>query len=410
MPSRIPKAPRTTSIVAAILLCLPVLAAGQGTVTPTPYQTVLDASGNPVSGACIWTYVAGTSTPVSTFTDSTLVTPNTNPIKASTAGRFQAWLTPGASYKYIFESSCTSPAHGTVIITVDNIIGVAANTQAGDVTGTAGVSLAAGKVVYLSAADGKWYLADKSAAATSLSTDLGMTPSAISSGLTGTIRLVGTVSGLAGLTAGTDYYVGTAGALQTTPADFSRLVGRADSTTSIILADPAAKVSKTIVLTNVVNVSVTNTVTPTQVFNFAVPANTLGTYRALRLTLVGRYANNSGGASNLLVDLSYGGQLLATGVARTMATTSDGPFALQTTITGLGATNSQGVVSIFTLVPSAATIGTTWGAETAVGAHTAGLTVDSTVAQSLIVQVTHSVANIAIQFQMYAAIVEVIGQ
>lgn len=90
------------------------------TITPTAYQTVLDASGNPVSGACIWTYTAGTSTPATTYTTSAGVA-NTNPIQADSAGRFVAYLAPGSSYKYIYEGACTPPAHGTTIRTVDNI-------------------------------------------------------------------------------------------------------------------------------------------------------------------------------------------------------------------------------------------------------------------------------------------------
>lgn len=85
------------------------------TIAPVPYQTILDASGNPVSGGLVNTYVAGTATPATTYSDST-GTPNTNPIVADSAGRFVAYLAPGSSYKFVFTT-----ALGVTIKTVDNI-------------------------------------------------------------------------------------------------------------------------------------------------------------------------------------------------------------------------------------------------------------------------------------------------
>jgi len=91
---------------------------------PSPYFTVFDSAGNPVSGACIWVYLASTSTPTPTYTSVTLGTPNTNPIVADSAGRFGAWLAAGISYKFQFETACTAPAHGSVIRTVDGVMSV----------------------------------------------------------------------------------------------------------------------------------------------------------------------------------------------------------------------------------------------------------------------------------------------
>lgn len=92
-----------------------------GIISPSPYLTVVDGNGLPISGALIWTYLGGTSTPQATFTDATLGVANTNPIVADSAGRFVAFLTPGANYKYVVETAATPPAHGSVIKTVDGI-------------------------------------------------------------------------------------------------------------------------------------------------------------------------------------------------------------------------------------------------------------------------------------------------
>ena len=63
---------RTISALSLLLLgCLGVahLTAATGTITPSPFQLILDSAGNPVNAGCIWTYTAGTSTPVATYTD-----------------------------------------------------------------------------------------------------------------------------------------------------------------------------------------------------------------------------------------------------------------------------------------------------------------------------------------------------
>jgi hypothetical protein len=95
-----------------------------GTYAPDPDLRIVDANGVPVSGGLIWTYLAGTVTPVATFTDVGLAIPNSNPIVAGSDGRFVAFLTPGLSYKFVYEQAAIPPAHGAVIETRDNILGV----------------------------------------------------------------------------------------------------------------------------------------------------------------------------------------------------------------------------------------------------------------------------------------------
>jgi len=77
-----------------------------------------DNNGVPLNGGLIYTYDAGTTTPASTFTDSSGVTNNTNPIVLDSAGRTpaQIWLTAGAAYKFILQTST-----GVTIKTDDNI-------------------------------------------------------------------------------------------------------------------------------------------------------------------------------------------------------------------------------------------------------------------------------------------------
>jgi hypothetical protein len=82
----------------------------------------LDNNGNPLSGGKLYTYEAGTSTPAVTYTSSTGLTPNTNPIVLDSAGRPPAeiWLTLTTDYKFIVKDS-----NDVIIRTYDNLSSVA---------------------------------------------------------------------------------------------------------------------------------------------------------------------------------------------------------------------------------------------------------------------------------------------
>jgi hypothetical protein len=80
-----------------------------------------DNNGNPLAGGKIFTYAAGTTTPLATYTDYTGNTANpVYPvgIVLDSAGRTpaQIWLTEGSSYKFVLETSA-----GVTIKTDDNI-------------------------------------------------------------------------------------------------------------------------------------------------------------------------------------------------------------------------------------------------------------------------------------------------
>jgi hypothetical protein len=62
-------------------------------------------------------------------------------------------------------------------------------------------------------------------------------PNAISSLGNGTIRTVGTVTGLSSLTVGGIYYIGTAGAITTTAPSNARKIGQADTTSSLVVGE-----------------------------------------------------------------------------------------------------------------------------------------------------------------------------
>jgi len=78
----------------------------------------LDNSGAVLNGGLLYTYVAGTTTPVTTYQESTGTTPNANPIVLDAAGRVstQVWLPTGASYKLLLRTSA-----GVLLWTMDNL-------------------------------------------------------------------------------------------------------------------------------------------------------------------------------------------------------------------------------------------------------------------------------------------------
>jgi len=73
-------------------------------LSPIFNSQVVDASGNPATGWKIYTYVAGSSTPLATYTTSTGNVQQSNPIELDTLGFptvGQIWLTAGSTYKLV---------------------------------------------------------------------------------------------------------------------------------------------------------------------------------------------------------------------------------------------------------------------------------------------------------------------
>lgn len=58
-----------------------------------PRQQVLNAQGNPVAGGQVFLYQPGTTTFITSYMDSGLVQPHTNPVRLSGSGRSNIWIT-----------------------------------------------------------------------------------------------------------------------------------------------------------------------------------------------------------------------------------------------------------------------------------------------------------------------------
>lgn len=69
---------------------------------------LFDNNGDPLSGGKLYTYEAGTTTPLATYTSSNGTVPHTNPIILDAAGRVpggEIWLDNAKLYKFIVKTS-----------------------------------------------------------------------------------------------------------------------------------------------------------------------------------------------------------------------------------------------------------------------------------------------------------------
>lgn len=87
-------------------------------IAPVGLQQFFDSNGNPLAGGKLFTYAAGTTNPLTTYTDATGTVQNPNPIILNSAGFASPgiWLTT-AAYKFQLQNSSN-----VVQWTVDNIL------------------------------------------------------------------------------------------------------------------------------------------------------------------------------------------------------------------------------------------------------------------------------------------------
>lgn len=90
-------------------------------ISPLFNDAQLDNNGLPLSGGLVYWYIAGTTTPVIVYSESSGSVANTNPVVLNTRGEptNPIWLQTGNAYKAILNDSS-----GNLLRTVDNISGV----------------------------------------------------------------------------------------------------------------------------------------------------------------------------------------------------------------------------------------------------------------------------------------------
>jgi hypothetical protein len=214
------------------------------TLAPNIFQQWFDDDGNPANGYQIFTYATGTSTKLATYTDSTGLVAQTNPIILDSAGRPPSplYFQP-LPYKVVLALPEDTDPPTSPLQTVDPAGGIPAQGQNVEVPGISGEALTVNDLVYLSAGDGgrtagRWYKTDADLDYASLEARvLGFAMNTVSTGaLDITVRIGGQMTGLSGLTAGSLYYASaTAGALTATAPQNPRKIGQADSTTTLVI-------------------------------------------------------------------------------------------------------------------------------------------------------------------------------
>jgi hypothetical protein len=124
----------------------------------SPYgigQQFFDDNGVPLAGGLIYTYQAGSSTPLVTYTTNGGTIANANPIVLDAAGRVpqEIWLLTGYSYKFVLQN-----ANAVLIQTLDNIYPILQNApSSAPAVPTGGIILWSGSTGSIPAT---WYLCD----------------------------------------------------------------------------------------------------------------------------------------------------------------------------------------------------------------------------------------------------------
>lgn len=118
----------------------------------------LDTNGLPLNAGKLYTYQAGSSTPLTTYTDVNGLIANTNPIILGTDGRppSEIWLSEGYYYKFVLKDS-----NDVTIATYDNLYGALATAPV-----SSGTTIPTGVIVLWSGSIGSvpsgWYLCNGS--------------------------------------------------------------------------------------------------------------------------------------------------------------------------------------------------------------------------------------------------------
>lgn len=74
-------------------------------LVPEPKMQFFDDNGDPLAGGKVYTYEAGTDTPIVTYTTEAATTPNANPVILDAAGRAQIWISNDQPQRWKLKTS-----------------------------------------------------------------------------------------------------------------------------------------------------------------------------------------------------------------------------------------------------------------------------------------------------------------
>jgi hypothetical protein len=87
-------------------------------LTPVPKIQFFGTDGLPLVGGKLYTYAAGTTTPLATYTSYTGATANTNPVILDSNGQANVWLSDSTSYKFVLKTSTDTMLYTTDYVSV----------------------------------------------------------------------------------------------------------------------------------------------------------------------------------------------------------------------------------------------------------------------------------------------------
>lgn len=91
-------------------------------LTPNAKQQFFDNNGNPLVGGKLFTYQAGTTTKLATYTSATGLSSNANPIVLDYRGECNLWVNPNVAYKYVLAPANDTDPPTKAIWTVDQLV------------------------------------------------------------------------------------------------------------------------------------------------------------------------------------------------------------------------------------------------------------------------------------------------
>lgn len=98
-------------------------------LSPLAIQKFFDSNGAPLVGGKLFTYVSGTSTKQATYTSSTGLSSNTNPVILDYRGECRLWIDPELSYTFVLAPATDTDPPGAPIWTVNDITAAPANSD-----------------------------------------------------------------------------------------------------------------------------------------------------------------------------------------------------------------------------------------------------------------------------------------
>lgn len=314
-------------------------------LTPPPKIQFFANDGTPLVGGKLYTYAAGTTTPLATYVSYAGTTANTNPVILDSRGEADVWL-DSALYKLALYD-----ADNALIWTVDNISSINSGIFTGPVSGTTGTFSGA-----LTAASGA-FSGPVSGTTGTFSSGVSGTTGAFSSAVSGTTGAFSStlnVTGVSTLTAGAvaqGLTVGKGSGITSSNTAFgiSALESNTNSGANTAIGFEALKLNLT---------GASNTAVGHQALEFnTASSNTAVGAASLLLNTTGA-SNTACGGGTLAANL-IGSSNAALGANALLVATSDsntavGATALSTLTTG---SNNTGVG--FNAQPSTATVSNT---------------------------------------------------